>query len=303
MSRKLDLSNQKFGRWTVLYESPIKKNRNTYWHCKCECGNEKDVRGADLRNGASQSCGCLQKERAANNNTKDLTNKIFGKLTVLEKTERRRQGSIIWKCQCSCGKICEVCSVELIKGDTQSCGCLQKERIKEACSCKLQGKKFGKLLVLEESDKEHKIKYSKDITWKCLCDCGNIHYALTSSLNSGNVQSCGCVKSKGENKIKQLLIDNNILFETQKSFSDCRDINPLLFDFYINNSYLIEYDGSQHFDKTNSWYDSSLEKRDNIKNQYSIKNNIPLIRIPYWKYDTLTIEDLLLNSTTFLVKE
>ena len=56
----------------------------------------------------------------------------------------------------------------------------------------------------EECKDENKIKYAKDITWKCKCDCGNIHYTLTSLLKAGNVQSCGCIKSKGEEKISKI---------------------------------------------------------------------------------------------------
>lgn len=46
----------------VLYK--VVKNGRVYWHCKCKCGNETDVRGDSLRNGHIRSCGCLQRERA-----------------------------------------------------------------------------------------------------------------------------------------------------------------------------------------------------------------------------------------------
>lgn len=50
--------------------------------------------------------------------------------------------------------------------------------------------------------------------------------------------------SKGENKIEQILQDNNIKFERQKTFNDCRNINLLRFDFYLPEfDLLIEYDG------------------------------------------------------------
>ena len=61
-----DLTNQTFGRLYV--ESLIKKNINgktrSFWHCRCECGNYKDVTGADLRGGRVSSCGCLWKENS-----------------------------------------------------------------------------------------------------------------------------------------------------------------------------------------------------------------------------------------------
>lgn len=297
------MTGKKFGRQTILYEGP-KKGNIICQHCKCECGNEKDVRGADLRNGSSKSCGCLQKEQTSKSNTINLLNQKFGKLTVIEKTSKRNNGSIIWKCQCDCGNIVETSSIYLLNGDTKSCGCLQKERIHETCGSKLKGQRFGKLTVIEETNQ----RKFKNIIQKCQCDCGNIVFIPSHSLLSGATQSCGCSKSRGENKISQLLKENNIFFEVQKSFDTCRykETNALLFfDFYIDNKYLIEYDGIQHFvsqtGQNNQQNHFELLKRDQFKNQQCKKNNIPLIRIPYTKYDNLSIEDLLLETTNFLI--
>lgn len=62
----IDLIGECFGRWTVLYraENHIRPSGQSIvrWHCICDCGNEKDVDGCELRNGSSKSCGCLQKE-------------------------------------------------------------------------------------------------------------------------------------------------------------------------------------------------------------------------------------------------
>lgn len=55
-SIRQDLTNQKFGLWTVLYKAP----KNNYWHCKCECGTEKDVFMGSLKSGQSKSCGCIR---------------------------------------------------------------------------------------------------------------------------------------------------------------------------------------------------------------------------------------------------
>lgn len=307
MPGKIDLTNQKFGRLTVLYEVPKRKNNNIYWHCKCECGNEKDIRGGDLRNGSTQSCGCLQKEKAANSNSKDLLGQKFGRLTVIEKTNKRNKGSIVWKCKCDCGKIIETSSIYLTTGDTKSCGCLQKDRIHEICGSKLQGQRFGKLTVIKETEQR---KY-KNIIWECKCDCGNTCYVPTHSLLSKATQSCGCTKSKGEEKIIEILKQNNILFESQKTFETCRfpETNTLLFfDFYINNKYLIEYDGIQHFSYQETGWNNEenfikTQERDKYKNQWCKENNIPLIRIPYTAYNQLELKDLLLETTSFLIEE
>ena len=41
--RKLDLTNQKFGRLTALYENGKTQDGRILWHCVCECGNETNV--------------------------------------------------------------------------------------------------------------------------------------------------------------------------------------------------------------------------------------------------------------------
>lgn len=64
---------------------------------------------------------------------KDLTNKVFGRLTVLNSVFNEKHGHRVWKCLCECGKITEVPSSPLIKGLTTSCGCYSKE-VRNQCS-------------------------------------------------------------------------------------------------------------------------------------------------------------------------
>lgn len=170
------------------------------------------------------------------------------------------------------------------------------------------GKRFGQLTVLKDSGQ----RVNKYIVWECQCDCGNIHYATTNSLRNGSVTHCSnCkIKSKGETKISELLNNNNIPFIMEKTFESCK--NPetntrLRFDFYVNDSYLIEYDGEQHFIPRGWEADNREEElqlvqaRDACKNQWCKENNVPLIRIPYTQLNNLTIEDLKLETTKFLI--
>ena len=59
----------------------------------------------------------------------DLTNKRFGKLTVLEKSKNKINNRPAWICQCDCGQIKEISGKLLREGQTKSCGCLVKEKI------------------------------------------------------------------------------------------------------------------------------------------------------------------------------
>lgn len=306
MPRKLDLTGHKYGNWEVLYESSTRsKSGAVKWHCRCACGTEKDVIGADLRNGASKSCGCLCREITSKNNRRNLENQRFGKLTVLEATEKRHAGMIVWKCQCDCGNITFVPTSYLTTGDTKSCGCYHKEKMHELCAIDLTGQKFGKLTVLEETDQ----RCGKSIMWKCQCECGGIAIIAATSLRRGLTLSCGCLKSKGEFLISDLLLKQNISFKKQASFPSCvfADTNTrAYFDFFVNNQYLIEYDGEQHFSANERGWNTKenlqkTQQRDAYKNQWCKDNNIPLIRIPYTHLDKLQLEDLLLETSQFLI--
>ena len=59
----IDVAGQRFGKLTVIsrnYERRVGYTRSAWWNCRCECGRQTVVRGADLRNGNSKSCGCTR---------------------------------------------------------------------------------------------------------------------------------------------------------------------------------------------------------------------------------------------------
>jgi hypothetical protein len=61
MSKMLKLAGQKFGRLTVV-EFLEMHNTNSYWRCVCDCGEEVRAQGGNLKNGHTQSCGCLRRD-------------------------------------------------------------------------------------------------------------------------------------------------------------------------------------------------------------------------------------------------
>ena len=80
------------------------------------------------------------------------------------------------------------------------------------------------------------------------------------------------------------------------------------FDFYVNDKYIIEYDGRQHFIQGNGVYDNKekfmkTQEHDRIKNEYCFQHDIPIIRIPYTELDNLTIEMLQVETSKFLLCE
>ena len=157
----------------------------------------------------------------------------------------------------------------------------------------LTGQRFGKLTVLFEQPE----RKNRKIVWHCKCDCGNIISVSRSALLRGDksTQSCGCVRlSHGEEKIKAILTKHNIQFEQEKTFPSCTN-RPLRFDFFVDGQYLIEYDGEQHYKQVNTHWEplEKVQQRDRIKDAWCKEHNITLIRIPYTRLNTLTIEDLL----------
>ena len=63
MPPKKDLTGQRFGRLTVLYEAEERSNAGKVrWVCQCDCGKQTTVVGAGLTSGHTQSCGCYHSE-------------------------------------------------------------------------------------------------------------------------------------------------------------------------------------------------------------------------------------------------
>jgi len=69
MSRIADLTGRRFGRLVVLYDTGERKDGHVVWHCRCDCGNEVDRRSDYLTSGHTKSCGCYNRERAAEAHT------------------------------------------------------------------------------------------------------------------------------------------------------------------------------------------------------------------------------------------
>lgn len=68
--RLKDMRGLRFGRLVVIEQAGNAKYGAALWRCRCDCGNEKIVMGADLRSGHTQSCGCIHSEGLAIRNEK-----------------------------------------------------------------------------------------------------------------------------------------------------------------------------------------------------------------------------------------
>lgn len=143
------------------------------------------------------------------------------------------------------------------------------------------------------------------------CECGEIFDTVSSRFVNGTKIKCDkCVNaiSKIENLTIDFLRENNIDFIREKTFDDCKRNNkrPYFFDFYLlNYNTCIECDGRQHFEKVNFGGISDkqafknlkkVQKSDKEKDLYCKKNNIKIIRIPYWDFETEEYKNIILNN-------
>lgn len=121
----IDITGQRFGKLTAikrLEEYEQGRPNQTYWLCKCDCGNEKITTLQTLRAGHCKSCGCLKQ------NEDDWTGKTFGSLKVIGRDPikyKSPEGNVAvrWICECqNCGMIKSVIASNLRNGFSRSCG-------------------------------------------------------------------------------------------------------------------------------------------------------------------------------------
>lgn len=146
-SRK-DLTGMKFGKLYV--KEMIWSDKPARCKCVCDCGTVCTVRSAQLLNGKTRSCGCLQRSMTSKANTKNYTNMITPYGVRLVNRAYKKNGVWMWNCVCPiCGNTFVALPAKLWSGHTTSCGCKiesSKERFIES--------------LLEEYQTEYKKQYS-----------------------------------------------------------------------------------------------------------------------------------------------
>lgn len=131
------------------------------------------------------------------------------------------------------------------------------------------------------------------IPLKFLCSCGNDFYVDLNHFIAGKYQcnECRVRQSAIASSVELWLNQKKVAYIKEKTFEDCRRKKPLPFDFYlIDFCACIEVDGIGHYrpitfggdkEKAISLYEERVQN-DEIKTEYCKKNNIPLLRLPFW---------------------
>lgn len=124
-------------------------------------------------------------------------------------------------------------------------------------------------------------------------ECGHKYMISPDNLLRGKgCPKCGIRHSSYMQIVEDYLDNHGIQYVKEKRFDDCVNVRPLPFDYYIESmNTCIEVDGEFHY-RVNSVYKNNrhaeyeeVMKRDNIKTNYCQKNNIKLIRLPYFEKD------------------
>jgi len=130
MKRNLIVEGSKFNLLTAIKKTDKKVSGRPVWIWLCDCGTSIEWRSDTVRGGSKKSCGCILDDQF-----KNVIGKVFSRLTVVERSSKTGlDGSKYVKCKCSCGEEIETLINSLKKGNTKSCGCLQREKAKDMMS-------------------------------------------------------------------------------------------------------------------------------------------------------------------------
>jgi hypothetical protein len=199
----------------------------------------------------------------------DLTGQRFGKLVAISRAENGKNNSTRWNCLCDCGNKTVISFTGLIRDRVESCKC-EKDLI---------GNRYGKLKVLEKSDKIYRKKWP---LWICQCGCGNVVEVRESSLKCGDIKSCGCSHKDIPRKLLPGVWGFNQVFSRYQRRARRRGINFSL----TEEEALLLFKGSCFYcgdmpkqisrpfnDKISTFIYNGIDRIDNF-GPYSIENTV-----------------------------
>lgn len=124
----------------------------------------------------------------------DMSGQRFGRLVVIERAPNEPGEKSKWRCLCDCGEEKIIARGGLVRGTTQSCGCLHREITSSIKSIDISGQRFGLLVAIKRVPNRPRSSSSKRTAWSCQCDCGNTKIIETAELRNRDTTSCGCAR-------------------------------------------------------------------------------------------------------------
>lgn len=262
------------------------KNNNEHLLFKCECGMKYEASWTHFSQGYNWKCNtCALKEGCTTRHTlEDVKKKVInaGYIPLFEMYQNTKQKLQIMNKD---GYILEALfnNIDTLKGadivtpeNSYSIFNIKRFIKENNYTCELLTDKY--------ENKKQRLKLK--------CECGEIFYTTWGCLKSQHVYRCRkCTNKQSfyERKTEEWLIENNYKYEKEVKFDKCKNKRKLPFDFQVffkNDDYcLIEIDGIFHYRPQYSQEDfKEQKKRDKIKDDFCRENNIPLLRINYWRF-------------------
>lgn len=227
----------------------------------------------------------------------DLTGQIINGIVVNSLVEEKGKAGRHkrWYCTCPMCKEIFIVSSQHLRDKNKPismCSNCSRHQFND-----LSGKQFGRLTVLSR-DWNSK---TKRIRYMCKCNCGSTVSVQENHLQSGKIQSCGCLISGGEERISSYLHEHCIEFEKEKTFYGCEYKRDLRFDFFIPSiNTVIEYQGVQHYEPVEFFggkEDFAIRQiRDRIKLDYCKTHCINYTTISYNENIEIALEKILSNE-------
>ena len=263
---------------------------------QCKCNNVFSTTFTTFRRDNKRQCddcvGILWKHNRIKNY---IENKSVSGCKLLSKNCKGVNNKI--KIRCPCGNTFKTTLNNFKRQNKRKC---------DDCNSNLLD--YGDVKQYIESNSNCKLLSTEykgiDKRMKFLCECGEVFETSLNSFKHANKRQCyicGNATSSRERETLKYLKDKRINFLSEYSFSDCRNIHPLPFDFAIFNDdkeilFLIEIDGEQHYypvnfggcsDQIATKQHLKAKRNDRIKSRYCKSHNIPLLRIPYWEFKNI----------------
>lgn len=293
-SRVVEKAKEK--KYVLLTKEEDYKNGQTILRLICENGHFYVIRAIDFigcNNGHTRGCNkCKGANKTIEELQKYIDDRHANEYTVLDKKYKGSKKLHLFhhkKTECN---MCFLETPNSVGNKKFSCPSCSKTRVKTTFEFKkevfdLYGGEY--VVVGEYHNSKTKIEIFHNT-------CKTTFYTKPNSFLSQYKFCTCCNSSVGEKIIKNFLDESTISYTPQYKTEDCKNVNPLPFDFAIFKNKelycLLEYHGIQHYEKID-WFESEKygfeyrKKNDKIKTTYCKTHNIPLIIIPYWEQQNI----------------
>ncbi|AYV77057.1 MAG: DUF2726 domain-containing protein [Barrevirus sp.] len=252
----------------------------------CECGNQSEILFWNFKNG--RRCKDCRKKGGPPRLEYDYVKNFFAERNCTLLSELYETAGKLLDYICECGKQSKI-SYNAFRDGHRCWDCGIK---KTADSRRLTLQEVQDFFKQNNCTLLSTTYVNNSSPLEYICVCGNKSTICFSSFQQGH--RCGCIRSKGETMLAQILDKLKLEYTRQHTYPDCRNVYCLPFDFYVyynGRIFLIEFDGLQHFKFVERFggadgFAQRIE-HDHIKNTYCIDNDIPILRISSKEIDNM----------------